>query len=298
MVNEITSEDPWDISFKQGLFNMTSDSHLFRTRRELEDSGLTLYGSIFIDSSSKNEEEWLPLYEAKMIHQFDHRFGTYEGQTQAQANQGKLPELSESQHANPSLCSLSRYWVSKSSIASKPLGWGYNWLIGFRDITSSVVLRTVIVSLLPRVGVGNKVPLFISDYHKPQLLPCFIANCNSIVFDYIARQKIGGTTLNFYIVKQLPILPPTYCLEHILHIFPRILELLYTSWDIKHFADDMWRETDEEHRASIHSQWEASKEDIGSHTWDPPEWAEIADNGIPLPHSNGTMSDAPSSAPN
>ena len=33
----------------------------------------------------------LPLYEAKMIHQFDHRFGTYEAQSKAQANKGKLP---------------------------------------------------------------------------------------------------------------------------------------------------------------------------------------------------------------
>lgn len=38
------------------------------------------------------------MYEAKMIYQFDHRFGTYERQTQAQANQGKLPELNEQEH--------------------------------------------------------------------------------------------------------------------------------------------------------------------------------------------------------
>ena len=49
--------NPWRVHFRQGLFNMTSDSHLFQS--ELE-PGL------------------LPLYEAKMIHQFDHRFATYE----------------------------------------------------------------------------------------------------------------------------------------------------------------------------------------------------------------------------
>jgi hypothetical protein len=38
-----------------------------------------------------------------MIWYFDHRFGTYEGQTQAQANQGKLPELGEQEHINPFL---------------------------------------------------------------------------------------------------------------------------------------------------------------------------------------------------
>jgi hypothetical protein len=36
-----------------------------------------------------------------MVHHFDHRFGTYEGQTDSQANQSKLPELDEAQHADP-----------------------------------------------------------------------------------------------------------------------------------------------------------------------------------------------------
>ena len=44
----------------------------------------------------------LPLYEAKMIHHFDHRFGTYEGQTEAQANMGTLPRLTPEQQDDPS----------------------------------------------------------------------------------------------------------------------------------------------------------------------------------------------------
>jgi hypothetical protein len=39
--------NPWGISFMQGLFNMTSDSHLFHTREELEDDGWTLNGNVF-----------------------------------------------------------------------------------------------------------------------------------------------------------------------------------------------------------------------------------------------------------
>jgi len=34
------------------------------------------------------------------------------------------------------------------------------------------------------------------------------ANLNAIVFDYVARQKVGGVDLNFFIVEQLPTLPP------------------------------------------------------------------------------------------
>ena len=43
----------------------------------------------------------LPLYEAKMIHHFDHRLGTYEGQTEAQANMGTLPRLTPEQQDDP-----------------------------------------------------------------------------------------------------------------------------------------------------------------------------------------------------
>ena len=39
--------NPWGVSFMQGLFNMTSDSHLFRTREQLESDGWTLTGNVF-----------------------------------------------------------------------------------------------------------------------------------------------------------------------------------------------------------------------------------------------------------
>lgn len=40
--------NPWGISFMQGLFNMTSDSHLFHTREQLEDDGWELDGNVFV----------------------------------------------------------------------------------------------------------------------------------------------------------------------------------------------------------------------------------------------------------
>ena len=60
---------------------MASDSGLFRT---------SVDGDV------------LPLYEAKMVHHFDHRLGTYEGQTEAQANMGTLPRLTREQQDAPS----------------------------------------------------------------------------------------------------------------------------------------------------------------------------------------------------
>ena len=54
---------------------MTSDSGLFRTAVELGEIGATRQGSIWVKSS---DDVWVPLYEAKMIHHYDHRWATYE----------------------------------------------------------------------------------------------------------------------------------------------------------------------------------------------------------------------------
>ena len=74
---------------------------------------MSLGGQFFGNHYLLNEGVFVPVYEAKMIHQFDHRFGTYEDQTEAQANQGKLPELDESKHAKPDFLPMPRYWMEK-----------------------------------------------------------------------------------------------------------------------------------------------------------------------------------------
>ncbi len=137
--------NPWQVSFLR-MLDMANDSGLFRSREDLEAAGARLEGNVF----ERDGERWLPLYEAKMIHQFDHRFGTYEGQTQAQANQGKLPEFDDAQHADPNLVVLPRYWVAESEVASRLEGrWDRGWLLGWRDICRTSDARTVISAIVP-----------------------------------------------------------------------------------------------------------------------------------------------------
>ena len=61
------------------------------------------------------------------------------------------------------------------------------------------------------------------------------------------------------------------------------MELVYTAWDVKPFSDDVWREADDVFKSEIKKQWETSRVATGGHAWEPPEWAEIAEDGIPLP---------------
>ena len=75
MTNSNSRQSPWGFRFRQGHFNMTSMSKLFRTADQLE-------GMDFVRSEVNWEHSdgrrYVPLYEAKMVHIFDHRWSTYE----------------------------------------------------------------------------------------------------------------------------------------------------------------------------------------------------------------------------
>ncbi len=112
------------------------------------------------------------------------------------------------------------------------------WLMGWRDICRSTDERTVIASVLPMAGVGNKIPILRFEKRIDQEFHfLLLADINSIVRDYFSRQKIGGITLNFYIFKQIPIIQPNeYLSEDLSFIKPRVLELICSSHQMTGFA--------------------------------------------------------------
>ncbi len=239
---ETPEQNPWGISFLR-MLDMANDSGLFRTREQLEADGWSLEGNIY----RQRERTYLPLYEAKMVHQFDHRFGTYEGQTDSQANQGKLPELDESEHADPDRVTLPWYWVPAEEVEGRLTGkWNRQWLLGWRDICRNTDTRTLIASFIPKVAVGDKFLLMLPTPSEYRYAMCLLANLNSFVLDYCARQKIGGTALKYFIMQQFPILPPLaydgesrwYKSKLIDWFLPRVLELTYTARDLAPFARD------------------------------------------------------------
>jgi hypothetical protein len=279
LVNEQTGENPWGIRFL-AMFHMANDSHLFRTREQLEAEGFILVGNRFM----RGNDLWLPLYEAKMMWQFDHRFGTYQGVTSRSSTH--LPTPTPAQYADPSFLVQPWYWVSSDQVASRLGHWKHRWLLGFRDIARSTDERTAIFSLLPCVGVGHKIPLiFLENTSNVAYAVTFLINVNSLVFDFTTRQKIGGTSLSFFILKQLPVLPPdAYTEADLLFIVPRVLELVYTAWDMKPLADDLWQEADEAMRKELLMQWEGNRNATAVlPDAQPPAWVIINPNGFSHP---------------
>jgi predicted RNA methylase len=228
LIDESKGEDgnPWGVQFST-MFNMTTASNLFL---------------------DKPEADSYPLYEAKMLHQYDHRWATYEPD-------GTVRDVTLEEKMNPDYEVTPRYWVPKREVLNRiadvpdPVRKAWyageehqlrialtacgdeelnqlatadnlkqkmdqvidqrspKWLMGWRDITNTTNERTVIASLFPRSGVGNTINMILGvpDEYKFFL----IGNLTSTVLDYCARQKVGGTHLNQFYFKQLPILQPT-----------------------------------------------------------------------------------------
>ena len=115
------------------------------------------------------------------------------------------------------------------------------WLMGWRGIARATDERSVIGSVIPLSAVGNSCHLLLlGSKISPRLASAFLGNISCLVFDFIARQKIGGANFNFYIPKQLPVLPPDHYTEEMLaYIVPRVLELTYTAHDLADWARDL-----------------------------------------------------------
>jgi hypothetical protein len=129
----------------------------------------------------------------------------------------------------------------------------------------------MIASFLPLDGAGDSVFFILPTFVKAPLAIVLLANLDSLPLDYVARQKVGGTNLNFHYVKQFPILPPSaYGPEALRFIVPRVLELAYTAWDLAPLAQDVWEEADEGLREAIRA-WVAGAR---LHLDAPPEWVE------------------------
>ena len=246
LVDDSAGKNEWSFSGRL-MFMMDAGEEVFWDVGELKRRHFTSDDHIW----RYGEEQALPLIEGKMIHIFDHRFGTYAGQTDAQARQGKLPECSNSQHNNPGFGTTPRYWVHQRAVRNRlEMRWEKDWYIGWRDITNSKNERTVIAAVIPAYAAGDTLPLALlgGGNHQGVTVCGFLANLCCFVLDYIARQKVSGMHLRFNTFQQLNILPPaTYVsparwqsgIPTSDWLLPRVLELTYTAWDLEPFAHDV-----------------------------------------------------------
>lgn len=259
LINEELNQNPWKITLKQGLFNMTGASHLFKSANDLIYEGIMLKGNRMIGKIVS----YAPLYEGKMINIFNHR---HSGAIQ-------INEVSQSYEfdwrTDESVVVQPRYFIGIDEI-ERIIEQSH--LLAFRKIARSNDERTFISAVIPKAGAGDSLQI-VNIENQIESIAHFQSMLSSIVTDYLLRQKLSGANVTFFIVNQLPGIPPSVIAKkYSKKLLRLIMELTYTSWDIKAFADDLWREADAELRQLLLGQWEENRRATGGHGWVQPEW--------------------------
>jgi hypothetical protein len=355
----------WGITF-QRMFDMSGDSSFFRTMQQLETEGWVRDGTDWVREADSAIERRLPFYEAKLFHQFDHRWATFDS---GSIDDDGARDVTTEEKQNSAFEPSPRYWVPEDEVKvraaripqslkrafrethpgrcvkalSEWLG-GYfvrverrnareddltrilgrnhswrtvlgavperflcepktlangdemqretpltaddlvflangptdplalvaslidhkqpRWLMGWRDICRSTDERTTIAGVFPRVGTGDKI-LLMHCQREPKYVGVLLGMMDSLIFDFIARQKLGGTSLKYYYMKQFSALGMgDFAKPDVDYVTSRILELTFTSQSMRPWAEDLgysgepfgWDET---RRANVRAELDA-----------------------------------------
>ncbi len=279
-------KNPWNARIYAEMFNVTRASHLFNEAEKLKDEGCRLNGNRF----ACQNRTYLPIYEARMLGHFDHRGASVGVNPDNVFRSAVSDETNLEEHQAADFFAMPRYWLNERDFQHKILEeYDSKWLLGFRMVTAATNERTMIATIFPCIPYVNSISVIFNSMGA-QLNSTLVANLSSFVLDYAARQRMSGVNLNFFVAKQLPVLPPDrYTPTLLAYIVPHVLELTYTAWDLRAFVDDVWSEAGqgskgaEERggktsnlRQAILQQWEENRNATrGGHQGAvPPVWAE------------------------
>ncbi len=248
-VNKSTGLQPdvkvWPVQYGT-MFHMTSDSHVFSTPSELRKQGFETF-ELNRWKHSTTQGDALPLYEGKMVQMFDHRAADIVINPANLHRAAQQQSVASQDKALPNRYPLPQYWVDRH-LVTEIEGLGYSLV--FKDVTAPTNMRTMIASFVPSAALGNTLPFIwpcdddgAANYSK--IAPLLLANFCSIAFDFVARQKVQGQHLNWFVVEQLPVIAPDRFEQSIGgtkiadFIRQHVLALTYTAHDMAPFARDM-----------------------------------------------------------
>lgn len=209
LINEASFpiNNSWNIEYYT-MFHMTNDSKLFYDKEALLNNNFILKNGIF----KKEDKIFLPLYEGKLFNLYDHRWGTFEGipRTKRFGVKAEPNHPNDFNKADPKYEVEPRYWVNKDEVIHefnrKSIIPDFNFI--FRDICRTYTdSRTARGTIVPYCGVGNTAAMIIfrESEKKERYSKMMLFNCvfNSMIFDYIVRQKISSAHLNKYTLIQI-----------------------------------------------------------------------------------------------
>ena len=253
------AQNRWAMQYVR-MFDMTTDSGLFRTAKWLQDEG---FSRADLGRWRKGDQCAWPLYEGKMLQAYDHRAADVVVNTGNLHRAAQPSPITARAKADAGRMPAPQYWVLEPELAED-----VQYVLGYKDVTAPTNMRSMIAAILPRAGFGNTVPLLLpSSTSAPQerarISALLLSLINSSAFDFLARQKIQGQHLNWFILEQLPVIAPARFEEPLPEPFtaamrkaglmnghhanpsfadfviPQVLALSYTAHDLAPFARDL-----------------------------------------------------------
>ncbi len=236
--------DPWRINFRR-MLDASKDSNLFLTKEELIKNGFNpvkkdYEGGIWQKEESSSIIRYLPVYGGTAIWHYDYRYNdAFPKKDKTQKRKADYIRVTDDKHQDPDYSHIPMYWIEEDNAFSNfPDNWDKEWFLGYRNVSGPTNKRCFIISIIPKFPAVNSLITTTFSIFRKEII-CFIANTSSIIFDFIARSKISGNNFNYFIVEQLPILPPNKYNDEIYNLIKeRVIELTYTSWDLRDFATD------------------------------------------------------------
>ena len=249
----------WPVKYVR-MFDMTNDSKQFLTAAEL---GALGFLRTPLNRWAMGNREALPLYEGKMVQMFDHRAADVVVNAANLHRAAQPRAISAEEKTAADRFPEPQFFLRQADVSG---GHALPYCLVFKDVTSPTNMRTMIAALVPAAGLANTLPALVGDRDDsglPRMISLLLANVASMAFDFIARQKVQGQHLNWFILEQLPFiarerfdqpLPARFAahqraagLMNGYHpqptvadfIVPQVLALSYTAHDLAPFARDL-----------------------------------------------------------
>jgi len=212
------------------MFNMSDDSDKFLEKVQVEDMTKKTATPIRIDSEGNKR---LPIYESKFIWIYDYRYAGFENCSLINIKKGNTKRLENKNidsHIEP------RYWIKEQHMFYKTEHWQWKkkWFLAVRQHTHSKNRRTCIATIIPNYPSVYTLNLILNISAIEAIF--LVSNLNSFTLDFVARQKISGSSLKQYVLEQLPIVDFDSWIKYNDIIIPKCIELIYTSPQLKDFA--------------------------------------------------------------
>jgi hypothetical protein len=169
-------------------FHMTDDAKLFVPRGRAAEAGYQadIYGRWI----GPEGDILLPLYEGRMIGQFDFsKKGWVSGKGRG-AVWRDIPLTEKTLEP--------QFLVSRSSYFQKHADTSARSRIGFMDVTAATNVRTMVSTALPGMPCGNSVTVMLTGA-SPIVVSAIL---NSYVFDFVVRARCGGLHLNYFVLEE------------------------------------------------------------------------------------------------